>query len=60
MKQKNSLETMKQKLSLKKESISILDQNMRKNTKGGFFILAGAAVIAGAAVGSYLNSLYDD
>ena len=35
MKQKNSLETMKKKLSLKKKSISIFDKNMRKSTKGG-------------------------
>ena len=35
MKNKNSLETMKKKLSLKKKSISIFDKNMRRNIKGG-------------------------
>ena len=35
MKKKNSLETMKKKLSLKKKSISIFDKKMRKETKGG-------------------------
>ena len=35
MKKKNSLETMKKKLSLKKKSISIFDEKMHRNTKGG-------------------------
>ncbi|MFK8007581.1 MAG: hypothetical protein AB8H03_14475 [Saprospiraceae bacterium] len=35
MKKKNSLESMKKRLSLKKKSISIFDKKMHKNTKGG-------------------------
>ena len=45
MKKKNSLETMKKKLSLKKKSISIFDKNMRKNTKGGLSPVAATIII---------------
>ena len=40
MEKKDSLETMKKKLSLNKKSISIFDKKMRKETKGGVVVAA--------------------